>query len=148
MLAPEQGPFVLDDLPLPPRVSDTYSFVALGALLDGVAGAADPLLGPQAVATADARPGVDVGGVFAGTIAPAEDTNAAHVALPPDGTLASSVDAGAAVPMYQGAVAPYLPPPDTGIPSNFRDPPPDPRALGVSTDTPVPHPPGPIENPN
>jgi hypothetical protein len=49
------------DLPLPRRVSDTVSFVALGALLEGVGGQADAFLTPARVSTIDAAGVVDLG---------------------------------------------------------------------------------------
>lgn len=133
MLTREPGPFVLDPLPLPRRVSDTVSFVALGALLEGVGGQADAFLTPARVTTIDAAGVVDLGGAYAGLIAPAEARAAADAAVPIDGTLVVVSDRGDAVPVYHAQVSGFLPPPDAPVPTDFRDPPADPVAFGVGT---------------
>jgi hypothetical protein len=131
MLTLGPGPFAIEDLPLPRRVSDTVSFVALGALLEGVGGQADAFLTPTRVSTADAAGVVDLGGAYDAIVAPAEDRHAVEAGAGVDDTLPVLSDRGEAVPTYHAQVRSYLPPVDAPVPTDFRDPPAPPAAFGV-----------------
>lgn len=118
----ERGPIDLGEFPLPPRIVHEGTFETHAAdYVDARNGEGGVLDSAAIVVAGDGIPDQDA--AYASIAGAAEDTTNEETSRVDEPVPDSILVAGGNVNAHAAAVAPFLPTPDTDVPTNFADPP-------------------------